>query len=374
MPYTRPLLVKIYFGQFFPRPYGFLIEWNETHGIKVFRISSELFPHKSNPKVQDYTFDFAKPLLKEIGNLAKKYNHRLTFHPGQYNVVGTPNRKMYEQTVCELKYHADVLDLMEVDDDGVIVIHGGGVYGDKEKTKERWCQQYLELPENVKNRLVLENCEKCFSIADCLDVSEKIKIPVVFDTHHYECYNKLHPDESVKPASEYMEDILETWKRRNIKPKFHISEQGPGKLGHHSDYIEVIPDYLLELPSKYGVHIDIMIEAKQKELAMFRLFKKYPFLDCRNDKVNPMDIKKTVKVDEKSIETDTKTELFGDIEKLEVSKERKKRPKRATRVKNENITVPIKRKQLSGDEIPEKDCNIASGRVRRAKRVNYLEN
>merc|ERR1712066_612233 len=82
-----------------------------------------------------------------------------------------------------------------------------------------------------------------------------------------------------------MEAILQTWKRRNIKPKFHISEQGDGKTGHHSDYIKVVPDYLLEIPSKYGVDIDIMIEAKKKELAIFKLYKKYPFLDCRNDLV-----------------------------------------------------------------------------------------
>ena len=69
-----------------------MMHWNEKNGIKVFRLSSELFPHKSNPKVQNYTFAFAESLLKEIGSLAKKYNQRLTFHPGQYNVVGTPSK------------------------------------------------------------------------------------------------------------------------------------------------------------------------------------------------------------------------------------------------------------------------------------------
>ena len=84
---------------------------------------------------------------------------------------------------------------MGMGDDSVMVVHGGGLYGDKEKTKDRWCEQFYKLPENVKRRLVLENCEKCFSIIDCLDVSKKINIPVVFDTHHYECYKILHPDE-----------------------------------------------------------------------------------------------------------------------------------------------------------------------------------
>ena len=257
-----------------------LIRWNEINGIKVFRISSELFPHKSNPKIENYTFDFAIDLLKKIGKKAKKYNQRLTFHPGQYNVVGSPDKKCFEQTINDLSYHAEVLDLMELDQNSVMVVHGGGVYGDKEKTKERWCNQYQLLPENVKKRLVLENCEKSFSIEDCLEISEKINIPVVFDTHHFECYKLLHKDEEFKEPEYYMPLILETWNKRGIKPKFHISEQGSGRIGHHSDYVETIPDYLLEIPEKYNQDIDIMIEAKAKELAIFHLYEKYPFLNC----------------------------------------------------------------------------------------------
>lgn len=258
-----------------------MMDWNEANGIKVFRLSSELFPHKSNPRVEDYDFDFAKDLLKQIGEKSKFYNQRLTFHPGQYNVVGSPSEKSFQQTIVDLKYHADVLDLMGLDNNSVMVVHGGGLYGDKEKTKERWCKQYMLLPPNVRNRLVLENCEKCFSIQDCLDVSEKVNIPVVFDTHHYACYNILHPDETLKPAGDYIEAILNTWKRRGIKPKFHVSEQGAGRCGHHSDYIEVIPEYLLEIPKKYGIHVDIMIEAKKKEQAIFKLYVKYGFLNCK---------------------------------------------------------------------------------------------
>lgn len=258
-----------------------MMRWNEDNGIKVFRLSSELFPHKSNPKVEDYSLDFAVDLLKEIGDLSRQINQRLTFHPGQYNVIGSPNDKSFKQTIRDLKYHADVLDLMGMDQHSVMVIHGGGVYGNKVQTLNRWCEQFKLLPDNVRKRLVLENCEKCFSIEDCLYVSEKVNIPVVFDTHHFECYNKLHPDETLKYPEEYIPEILETWARRGIKPKFHVSEQGKGRIGHHSDYIEEIPEYLLEIPIIYGVEIDIMIEAKMKEQAIFKLYEKYPLLNCK---------------------------------------------------------------------------------------------
>ena len=258
-----------------------MMDWNEENGIKVFRLSSEMFPHKSNSRVVDYDFEFAKDLLIQIGEKSRKYNQRLTFHPGQFNVVGTPNPKVFQQTICDLKYHADVLDLMGLGVDSVMVVHGGGIYGDKEATKQRWCEQFQLLPDNVKKRLVLENCERCFSIQDCLDVSERINIPVVFDTHHFECYKLMHPNETFKEGKYYIPLILATWKKRGIKPKFHVSEQGSGRCGHHSDFVEKIPSYLLEIPRKYKTKIDIMIEAKKKEQAILKLYHKYPCMNCK---------------------------------------------------------------------------------------------
>ena len=262
-----------------------LIQWNEDNGIKVLRISSDLFPHYANPRVQDYDLEFAREALEEAGALARSYNMRITMHPGQYNVVGTPDEDTFQKTIVDLSYQALILDTMGMGADSVMVVHGGGLYGDKEATKDRWCKNYYRLPEAVRARLVLECCERAFSIRDVLDVSERIGIPVVFDTHHFECYKILHPDVTFKPARHYIPRILDTWRRRGIKPKFHVSEQGSGRTGHHSDYIETIPEYLLEIPEKYGIHIDIMIEAKKKELAIMKLYKRYPQLNCRKRRI-----------------------------------------------------------------------------------------
>jgi len=257
-----------------------MIEWNEKNGIRVFRLSSELFQHKNNPKVPDYDYDFALEHLTKIGILANKYGHRLTFHPGQYNVLSSPNKRAYEQTLKDLEYHATVFELMNMGKDSVMVIHGGGVYGEKEKTLERWCENYRKLSDKIKKRLVLENCEKSYSIVDCLRIHDMTGVPIVFDTHHFECYKLLHPDEKFMEAKEYIPFILDTWKEKDIKPKFHVSEQGTGKIGHHSDYIDILPEYLLEIPKKYGIHIDIMIEAKMKELSIQKLYEKYPECNC----------------------------------------------------------------------------------------------
>merc|ERR1719261_2432710 len=105
---------------------------------------------------------------------------------------------------------------------------------------------------------------------DCLRIHEGTNIPVVFDTHHHECYQLRHPKEILPSMDILIPQILQTWKYSNIRPKFHVSEQGEGKIGHHSIYIENIPSYLLEIPQRYETNIDIMIEAKGKEKAVLQ--------------------------------------------------------------------------------------------------------
>ena len=269
-----------------------MLQWNEANGIRVFRLSSEMFQHKNNKRVQDYSYDFAIPMLQKIGAYAREKGHRLTFHPGQFNNLGSNRESVIQQTLLDLEYHADVLDLMGMGADSVMVIHGGGMYGDKPGTMKRWIANYNKLPDKIKRRLVLENCEKCYSIRDCLKMSFKCGVPVVLDTHHFECYKKLHPDESFKEPAEYIPFILETWADKGIKPKFHVSEQGSGKIGHHSDYIDILPEYLLEIPRKFDTKIDIMIEAKMKELSIQKLYEKYPQCNCLKD--NPYSIKEVM--------------------------------------------------------------------------------
>jgi UV DNA damage endonuclease len=328
-----------------------MMHWNEKNGIKVFRLTSNIFAHFSNPKVERYSIQFATPKLKEIGRLSRLYKMRLTFHPGQYVVLGTPNENYLRNSLLDLKCHATILEVMDCPIDSVMVIHGGGTYGNKEETIKRWIKNYQASDPLIKKRLVLENCEKNFNIEDCLAISKECDVPVVFDTHHYECYKLLHPDEIFKEAAEYIPDILATWVRRGIKPKFHVSEQGSGRIGHHSDYIETIPAYLLEIPGKYGCEIDIMIEAKKKEQSIFRLYNKYPNLNCKIN-IPPklpglkikIKIKKTACNRPKStIKTNVKT-------KLKIKKTACNRPKSAikTNVKTK-IKIRIKVKKPVND-------------------------
>lgn len=263
-----------------------MIEWNHQHGIRVFRMSSEIFPHKSNPKLSGYSLDQFQTTLQQIGNLARKYGQRLTFHPDHFNVIGTPDQTTFQKTIDDLDWQAETLDRMGMDNNSVMVIHGGGLYGNKSETIERWVKQFHLLPDRVKRRIVLENCERVFNIVDCLAISQQIHRPVVFDLHHHHCYQILHPHYVFESIETFIQPVLETWTQLNIKPKFHLSEQGEGKIGHHSDYIIDIPICLLEIPQKYHISIDIMIEAKMKEQAIFTLWKTYPTYFCKKPQVS----------------------------------------------------------------------------------------
>jgi UV DNA damage endonuclease len=253
-----------------------LIEYNHQHNITCLRLSSDMFPHFTNPNVEPYTLDFAKADLIKAGKLIKKYNHRVLFHPAQFCQVGTPKPQVFTKTIRELKFHADILDIMNIDSNGVLIVHGGGIFNDKSATIDRWVKQFKLLPQNVKNRLCIEHCEYCYNVDDVLLIGNKCNIPVVFDTHHYSCYNIQYPNSKVSAPDIIIPKVIKTWSDRI--PVFHISEQGNGRLGNHSDYIETIPEYLLQYlnDTPNDFYINLEVEAKMKEQAIFKLYKKYP--------------------------------------------------------------------------------------------------
>ena len=250
--------------------------WNYENNINCFRLSSDMFPHFTDTETEKYTIDFAKDDLEFAGGLSKSLEQRILMHPGQYNQIGTHNKNTFEKTIDDLTHHANILDKMDINKDGVIIVHGGGTYGDKENTKRRWIEQFDELPSNVKNRLVLENCERQYSTRDCLDISEECNIPVVFDFHHYDCYNIIYKNKQ-ETILELMPEIIESWEKTNRnRIVMHVSEQGSGKIGHHSDYVENIPNEIFTILDDYPyINIDLEIEAKMKEKAILKLHKKY---------------------------------------------------------------------------------------------------
>jgi UV DNA damage endonuclease len=160
---------------------------------------------------------------------------------------------------------------MEMGRDSVMIIHGGGVYGDKEASLKRLEENILRLPEICRNRLVLENCEMSYCVEDLLDISEKLSVPIVLDFHHDAIYNSSNPIEF------YFDRVFKVWFDRGIKPKVHVSNSVPGvketdnktARRKHSDYIQFLHKSLMTITFP----IDVMLECKMKEQAIFQLKK-----------------------------------------------------------------------------------------------------
>lgn len=253
-----------------------LVKWNVDNNIHHLRLSSDMFPHFTDKETTPYTLDFAVEALEKAGEYCRCMGHRITMHPGQYNQIGAKSQDVFDSTVNDLTMHADILDYMGIDNSGIICIHGGGLYGDKESAMRRWVDQFDDLPRNVKNRIAIENDEKCYSLRDCLTISEQCNIPVIYDTHHHDCYHNHYNKKAVEEDIEDMVgEVIDSWK--GVKPVFHISEQDTSNrhVGAHSQYIERIPQHLLDIPLKYDIPISIEVEAKAKEAAILKLMNKY---------------------------------------------------------------------------------------------------
>ncbi|ORX37711.1 UV-endonuclease UvdE-domain-containing protein [Kockovaella imperatae] len=296
-----------------------MIEWNEQNGIRFLRMSSEMFPFASHEKY-GYDLSFADAELKEAGELAKKYGHRLTMHPGQFTQLGSPKEAVIKASVRELDYQCEIMDRMGIDKDGVMIIHMGGVYGDKESTLARFKENFTtRLSDSVKARLVLENDEVgtrvrprdsdgqiCYNVDDLLPISRELSIPIIFDYHH----DWINP--SAQPPGELIPQIKEIWDRRGIRMKQHLSEPRPGaetvmEKRAHADRCKVLPP---DLPDD----VDLMIEAKDKEQAVFELYRIYGLHEPIHDNLRPPNPAPGLRTNGRKSSVKKKTKPTGDVD------------------------------------------------------------
>ena len=250
-----------------------IIQWNEDNGIKFFRLSSEIFPWASE-YYQDWdnfpNIDLISTILKDCGDLATKYGHRITSHPGPFNVLVSPNENVVQNTITDLTIHADVFDFMGLSRTpyNKLNIHCNGVYGDKISAMDRFCKNFEQLPESVQTRLTVENDDKAtmYSVKDLMYIHERIGIPIVFDYHHHK-FNTGDLSEQ-----EALELAISTWPK-DIVPVVHYSESKAEHELNESIKPQAHSDIIKELPNTYGNVVDIMVEAKMKELAIERFIK-----------------------------------------------------------------------------------------------------
>lgn len=249
-----------------------IIDWNIRKNIRMYRMSSDMFPWMSEYDFEDLPdVETIKKILKRIGEKVKENDLRLTFHPGPYNVLATSVPNVLTNTIKDLSQHAKIMEMIGLTPTpfAKINIHVGGAYGDKATAINRFCDNFSLLPEIVQKRLTVENDDKVnmFSVKDLLEIHNRIKIPIVFDYHHHElCPGGLSEKDAMLAA-------YETWPE-SIRPIVHVSSS---KKRYEDPKVSEAShaDFIYKHINLYGKDVDIMIEAKAKEKALIRYVKEY---------------------------------------------------------------------------------------------------
>jgi len=244
-----------------------ILDWNYKNGVRVFRMTSSLFPWASEYMLEDLPgFEKIAKNLKAAGDYAIQKGIRLSFHPGPFNILTSTKPNVVKNSVIDLAIHGKIMDLMGMPRShwAKINIHIGASYGDRASAIDRWVRSFDLLPDSVKTRLTVENDdrESLFSTKDLYEgIYKKLGTPIVFDYHHHKFRNDGESEEECHAMA------FESWGK--VRPCFHYSESAAQKEGAdkkdnaHSDYVyDKIEDY--------GKDFDVVIEAKAKELALLK--------------------------------------------------------------------------------------------------------
>ena len=221
--------------------------------------------------------------FREIGDIARRRNVRLSFHPGQFTVLASDNPAIVDRSIEEFEYHADMarwMDFGQKFQDLKINVHIAGRQG-----PQGIRLAYKRLSPEARNCLTIENEEVSYGLDDCLSISDVV--PIVLDIHHH----WVKTGEYISPMDPRVDQVVQSW--RGVRPTMHYSVSRENVLVDHSTIDKPEMSMLLEQGYKkaklrahsnlmwnttvnewalsfLGTH-DIMCEAKAKNLASFAL-------------------------------------------------------------------------------------------------------
>ena len=240
-----------------------ILEYNRRNGIRLFRISSDLIPFGSSEvNSLPWTELFAER-FGSLGETIRKNGMRVSMHPGQYTVLNSTNESVVQRAIEDLAYHTRVLDALETGPEHKIVLHIGGEYGNKTASAARFAENCEKLSDPIRQRLVIENDDRSYTVRDVLALSKMTGFPVVYDTLH----NAVNPADPEKDDRFWIEACRSTWKLQDGPQKIHYSQQAVGKRpGSHAETIRIEP-FLSFMAALSEEPLDIMLEVKDKNLS-----------------------------------------------------------------------------------------------------------
>lgn len=255
-----------------------ILKCNVKKGIYLFRISSDIIPFGSHRINNIKWWEIFKKQLSEIGQYIKEQGVRVSMHPGQYTVLNSPSSEVLENSLRDIEYHCKFLDSLKLDYTHKIVLHIGGVYGDKKLSMKRFVDNFQKLSPSAKKRLILENDDKSYNIEEVLEICNKLNIPAVFDNLHH----RLNPSVNCEDAKErkrrynqctYQDTfkrVKATWKEEDGAMKIHYSDKDPDKKGGaHSKFV-LTENFLNYYKKIQKYQPDIMLEVKDKDISAIK--------------------------------------------------------------------------------------------------------
>ena len=244
-----------------------IIRYCKASGFSSYRLSSDLTPVINHPSVDLKLQDLpnASLIFESLSSIAKAVKEtglKISAHPSEYISLTSPEEKVISNSIADLSSHAELFDLIGLPQsyDAPLNIHCRQD-GDPETVSSSFLKNFDKLPDNVKNRLVLEvndNKEGVWSIKNLHKFYyQRANIPVTFDNlHHSFCHHDV-------PEREAMDMAHSTW---NTTPVFHYSEGIDGTRKH--------ADYALHSPPDYDKEVFWDVELKAKDLAILKMLNK----------------------------------------------------------------------------------------------------
>lgn len=245
-----------------------ILKYNKAKNIYVYRMSSKIFPLATYPGLEFTNYiDELKPELIDLGKYIIENKMRVSSHPDHFVLLNSISKKVYDDSVKELKYHQMMFEAMGLDANYKFVIHVGGMYKNKADSILRFYEGFNKLDTSLKERLILENDDKSFNALDTLEICNKLKIPMVLDVHHHNC------NKSDIELDRLLNLAFDTWNEQKINPKIHFSSPKDAKnFRNHAEYINVDEfNKFIGVAKKVDRDFDIMLEAKEKDNALLKL-------------------------------------------------------------------------------------------------------
>ena len=257
-----------------------ILTYNIKNNIHFFRLSSKLIPLATK---SDVIFDYIDPYkdyYNSIAKIIKDNKLRIDFHPDEFCVLNSTKSEVVKNSIAILEHHYNLLKALEIKNK-ILVLHIGGNTFDKKNSISRFINNFNTLSKDIQESIAIENDDKIFNIRDCVYISKNINVPVILDYHHHICN---HDELDI---NDYLKDILSSW--HNTTPKMHFSSpknKTKKDFRSHNDYINVDAFInFIDILKPFNHDVDIMIEAKAKDEALFRLVRElkyktnYTFID-----------------------------------------------------------------------------------------------